>query len=118
MEGSCWSIFPNGKIDRSLYLLVNMNLFLAALNSGVPHFRVRGDTLLLSQGHPFSRTKLDLRQVAAHKLPSQLCLQVRLLRGRWMEFQLDGFRPAEIVRLRALLTRWQRQNHQRHEPEY
>lgn len=94
-----------------------MNLFLAALNAAVPHFRVRGDTLLLSQGHPFTRTELDLRQIAAHKLPSPLCLQVRLFRGRWLHFRLDGFRPSEISRLRGLLTHWQRQNHQRHEPE-
>ena len=73
-----------------------MNVFLAALNTAVPHFRVRGNRLFLSQGHPFTRTELDLRQVAAHKLPSQLCLQVRLLRGQWMQFRLDGFRPSEI----------------------
>jgi hypothetical protein len=94
-----------------------MNLFLAALNTAVPHFQVRGEKLLLSQGHPFTRAELDLRQVAAHKLPSQLCLQVRLLRGRWMQFRLDGFRLSEITRLRSVLTYWQRQNHQRHEAE-
>jgi hypothetical protein len=96
---------------------VGMNPFLAALNTAVPHFRVRGEKLFLSQGHPFTRIELDLRQVAAHKLPSPLFLHVRLLRGRWMQFRLDGFRPSEITRLRSVLTQWQRQNHQRHDTE-
>lgn len=94
-----------------------MNVFLAALNRVLPHFSVRGDRLLLSQGHPFSRTELCLPQLAAHKEPSPLCLQVRLLRGRWLQFCLDGFRPSEITRLKAVLLHWEQQNHRRHEPE-
>ena len=98
-------------------LRVSMNVFSVALNGVLPHFRVRGDKLLLSQGHPLNRTEIDLRQVAAHKLPSPICLQIRLLRGRWVQYQLDGFRPAEITRLRSLLTARQRQDHLRHETE-
>jgi len=92
-----------------------MSVFLSALNSVAPHFRVRGDTLFISQGHPFSRVEIDLRQVAAHKLPGLATLHVRLFRGRWKEYSMEGFRPSEISRLRALLTRWEKQNHQRHE---
>lgn len=94
-----------------------MNVFLAALDATVPHFRVRGETLFLSQGHPFSQVALDLPRVAAHKLVSPLRLHVRMLRGRWMQFELDGFRPAEVRRLRALLTSWQRRNHLQREVE-
>ena len=73
---------------------------------------------MLSEGHPFNCAKIDLRQVAAHKLPSPLCLQIRLFRGRWIHYHLRGFRPAEVTRLRALLTERQRQNHQSNETEY
>mgnify|MGYP000923939766 CR=1 FL=1 len=41
-----------------------MSVFLAALHLVVPHYSVRGHTLLLSQGHPFSRVEIDLRRVA------------------------------------------------------
>jgi len=92
-----------------------MSVFLAALNSVVPHFRVRGHTLLLSQGHPFSRVQIDLRQVAAHKMPSPATLRLRLFRGRWTSLSMDGFRPSEVAALSALLTRWERQNHQRND---
>ncbi|MSU33321.1 MAG: hypothetical protein EXS25_11855 [Pedosphaera sp.] len=46
-----------------------MNVFLAALNSVAPHFRVRGHTLRLSRGHPLERVEINLRGVAAHKTP-------------------------------------------------
>ena len=105
-------------VPPRLITVVSMNVFSAALNGVLPHFRVRGDTLLLSQGHPFNRTKIDLRQVAAHKLPSPMCLQIRLFRGRWVQYHLGGFRPAEVTRLRTLLTERQRQNHQSNEAEY
>ena len=88
-----------------------MNVFLAILNSVAPHFRVRGHTLLLSQGHPFTRVEIDLRQVAAHKLPGLSTLRLRLLRGQWASYSLAGFRLAEVTALRALLTRWEHQNH-------
>ena len=89
-----------------------MSVFLAVLHAVTPHFRVRGHTLLLSQDHPFTRFEIDLRRVAAHKLPSISILQLRLLRGRWESYSLAGFRRAEIIALQALLTRWERQNHQ------
>jgi len=92
-----------------------MNVFIAALDSVVPHFRVRDGTLSLSQGHPFVRVQIDLREVAAHKLPGPATLRLRLFRGRWTSFSMQGFRPAEIAALCALLTNWERQNHQRHE---
>ncbi len=88
-----------------------MNLFLVILNALVPHFRVRGHTLWLSQGHPFSRIEIDLRQVAAHKLPDLFTLRLRLLRGQWATYSLTGFRSAEIAALQEVLTRWERQNH-------
>jgi hypothetical protein len=94
-----------------------MNVFVSALNAVARHFRVRGHILLISQDHPFSQTEIDLRQVAAHKLPGPATLRLRLFRGRWTEYSMDGFRPREIARLCALLTRWERQNHQKHEPE-
>lgn len=84
------------------------------MNSVAPHFRVRGDTLFISQGHPFSRIKIDLRQVEAHKMPGLARLHLRLFRGRWKEYSLESFRPSEIPRLHALLTRWEKQNHQKH----
>lgn len=82
-----------------------MNVFLAALHSVVPHFRVRGHLLLLSQGHPFSRVVIDLREVAAHKLPGPATLRLRKFRGPWVSFSMQGFRPAEVTALRALLSR-------------
>jgi hypothetical protein len=94
-----------------------MSVFLAALNSIAPHFRVRGHTLSLSQGHPFSRVQIDLRQVAAHKLPELATLRLRLFRGQWMNFSMDGFRTAEVAALCNLLARWESQNHQKREPE-
>ena len=81
-----------------------MNLFLVILNAWVPHFLVRGHTLWLSQGHPFSR-------IAAHKLPDLFTLRLRLLPGQWTTYSLAGFRTAEITALRAVLTRCERQNH-------
>ena len=93
-----------------------MSVFLAALNFVVPHFTVRGHSLFLSQGHPFSRVEIDLREVAAHKLPRTETLQLRQFRRRWTSYSMQGFRPSEIAALRALLTRWEVQNHQRHEP--
>jgi hypothetical protein len=90
-----------------------MNIFLAALNQAVPHFKIRDGSLLLSQGHPWSRMQLDLGQVAAHRVPSPLRLQIRLFRGNWMDFSLDRFRPTEVVRLRRILTDSERRNHQR-----
>jgi len=92
-----------------------MSVFLAALDSVVPHFRVRGTTLLLSQGHPFSRVEIDLRTVAAHKVPGLAILRLRLFRDRWMSYSMQGFRSSEISALCALLTRWERQNHHHHE---
>jgi len=92
-----------------------MSIFLAAVDSVVPHFRVRGHTLLLSQGHPFSRIEIDLRGVAAHKVPGLATLRLRLFRGRWMSYSMQGFRPPEISALCALLTRWERHNHHHHE---
>lgn len=90
-----------------------MNVFLAALQSVVPHFRVRGYMLLLSQGHPFSRVAIDLRDVAAHKQPGPLSLRLRMFRGRWVSFSMKGFRPGDVTALRALLSRWEILNHQR-----
>ena len=92
-----------------------MNVFLSALNSVAPHFRLRGHTLFISQGHPFNQVEIDLRQVAAHKLPGVATIHLRLFRGRWKEYSMEGFRPSEISRLHALLTRWVKQNHQKHE---
>ena len=89
-----------------------MNVFLAFLNTVAPHFSVRGHMLLLSQKHPFDRVEIDLRQVADHKLPGLTTLRLRLLRGRWADYSLADFRPSEITALRALLTRWERLNHQ------
>ena len=89
-----------------------MNIFLAALNQAVPHFKIRDGSLLLSQGHPWNRARLDLCHVAAHRVPSPLRLQIRLFRGSWMDFSLDGFRPAEVVRLRRILRDSERKNHQ------
>jgi len=43
-------VFPKG----------SMTIFLAALNSVAPHFRVKGHMLFLSQGHPFTRMQIDL----------------------------------------------------------
>jgi hypothetical protein len=94
-----------------------MNVFLAALNSVVPHFRVKGDTLLVSQGHPFSRVRIDLREVAAYKLPGPAAIRLRLFRDRWMSLSTEGFRPSEVAALCALLNRRQRQNHQKHDPD-
>lgn len=94
-----------------------MNIFLAALNRMAPHFRVRGTTLWLAQGHPFSNVHIDLTQVAAHKIPAPGSLRLRTLRGRWADYSLAGFRPGEIARLRRLLTHWQRRNHAKHDPE-
>jgi hypothetical protein len=93
-----------------------VNVFLAALNSVAPHFRVRGHTLFLSHGHPFDRVEIDLREVAAHKMPGPATLRLRRLRGRWESFSMEGFRPSEVSALCALLTRWERQNHYRREP--
>lgn len=90
-----------------------MNVFLSALNSVVPHFRVRDHVLSISQGHPFAFLVIDLHQVAAHKLPGVATLHLPLFRGRWKEYSLDGFRPAEISSLVAVLTRWEKQNHQK-----
>ena len=92
-----------------------MNVFQSALNAVAPHFRVSGPTLFITQGDPYSQIEVDLRQVAAHKLPGLATLHVRLFRGRWKEYSMDGFRSSEIARLRALLTRWEKQNHQKHE---
>jgi hypothetical protein len=92
-----------------------MSVFLSALNSVAPHFRVRGHTLSISQGHPFNQIQIDLRQVAAHKLPGVAKLRLRLLRGGWKDYSMEGFRPSEISGLRSLLTRLQKQNHQKHE---
>jgi hypothetical protein len=92
-----------------------MNVFQSAVNLVAPHFRVRGDTLFIAQGDPFTQVEIDLRQVSAHKLPGLATLHLRLFRGRWKQYSLDGFRSSEISRLRALLTRWEKQNHQKHE---
>jgi hypothetical protein len=92
-----------------------MNVFQSALNLVAPHFRVRGYTLFISQGDLFTQVEIDLRRVSAHKLPGVATLHLRLLRGRWKQYSLEGFRPSEISRLRALLTRWEKQNHQNHE---
>jgi hypothetical protein len=78
---------------------------------------LRGRAEVVSVDIEDTRAEIDLRQVAAHKLPSPMCLQIRLLRGRWVNYQLDGFRPAEITRLRSLLTKREHQNHLRHESE-
>jgi hypothetical protein len=94
-----------------------MNVFVSALNAIAPHFRVRGHTLLISQGDLFSRTGIDLRQVAAHNLPGMITLHLRLFRGRWQQYSMEGFRSREVARLCTLLTRWEKQNHQKHEPE-
>ena len=92
-----------------------MNVFQSALNSVAPHFRVRGHTLFIAQGDLFTPVEIDLRQVAAHKLPGVTTLHLRLFRGRWKEYSMESFRPSEISRLLALLTRWEKQNHQKHE---
>ncbi|MBA4148662.1 MAG: hypothetical protein H0X66_11160 [Verrucomicrobia bacterium] len=94
-----------------------MNVFLAALNSVVPHFRVRGHMLSVSQGHPFSRVHIDLREVAAYKLPGPAAIRLRLFRGHWMSLSTEGFRPSEVGALCDLLNQWQKQNHQKHEPQ-
>jgi hypothetical protein len=94
-----------------------MSVFLAALNSVVPHFRVRDHTLSVSQGHPFSRVQIDLREVAAYKLPGPAAIRLRLFRDRWMSLSTVGFRPSEVAALCALLNHWQKQNHQKHGPE-
>jgi hypothetical protein len=90
-----------------------MNVFLAALHRFCSHVEVRGQTLLLSQGHPFTRIAIDLRQVAAHKLPGPETLRLRLLRGRWQTFSMAGFRPTEIDALIEALERWERENHRK-----
>jgi hypothetical protein len=59
-----------------------MNVFQSALNAVAPHFRVRGQTLFIAQGDPFSQLEIDLSQVAAHKLPELATLHLRLFRGR------------------------------------
>jgi len=92
-----------------------MNVFSSALNAVAPHFRVRGHRLLISQGHPFSQTEIDLRQVSAHKLPELRTLHLRLFRGRWQKYSMDGFRPREVCLLCALLNQWEKRNHQKHE---
>jgi hypothetical protein len=92
-----------------------MNVFQSALNAVAPHFRVRGHTLFIAQGDLFSQVEIDLSQVAAHKLPGLATLHLRLFRGRWKQYAMEGFRPTEISRLRALLTRWEKQNHHKHE---
>jgi hypothetical protein len=92
-----------------------MNVFQSALNAVAPHFRVRGQILFIAQGDPFRHVEIDLSQVAAHKLPGLATLRLRLFRGRWKQYSLDGFRSSEISRLRALLTRWEKQNHQKRE---
>lgn len=91
-----------------------MNVFQSALNAVAPHFRVRGHFLFIAQGDMFNQVEIDLRQVAAHKLPELMTLHLRLFRGRWKQYSLEGFRSSEISRLRTLLTRWQKQNHQKH----
>lgn len=90
-----------------------MNIFLAALHFFVPHFRVRGHILLLSQGHPFNRVAIDLHDIGAHKMPGPATLRLRKLRGPWVSFSMQGFRPAEVSELRALLRHWEALNHQR-----
>jgi hypothetical protein len=92
-----------------------MNVFQSALNAVAPHFRVRDHTLFIAQGDPFSQIEIDLRQVAAHKLPGLATLHLRLFRGRWKQYSLEDFRSSEISKLRVLLTRWEKQNHQKHE---
>jgi|GEM_PF-1340935 len=91
-----------------------MNIFLSALNAMVPHFKVSGHKLLLSQEHPFIRTEVDLRLVAAHKIPGMTKLHLRLFRGRWEQYSLQGYRPQEISNLCALLSNWERENHRKH----
>ena len=88
-----------------------MSVFLAALDAVTPHFGVRSYVLWLSQGHPFTRVEIDLRQVAAHKLPGPATLRLRLLRGRWASYSLAGFRMREIDALCSLLGRWESVNH-------
>jgi hypothetical protein len=90
-----------------------MNVFLAALHRICPHFKVEGETLLLSQGHSFSRIAIDLRQIAAHKFPGPATLRLRLLRGQWQSYSMEGFRPFEIDGLVELLERWERENHRK-----
>lgn len=97
--------------EKVLRCFEAMSVFLSALNAVVPHVRVRGHTLLLSQGHPFTTVEFDLRRLAAHKQVSPTVIRLRSLRGRWTEFSLDGFRPAEIRRLRGLLDHWEQSNH-------
>jgi len=70
--------------------------------------------LSLSQGHPFRRVEIDLRKVAAHKIPGPAALRLRLFREHWQSFSLEDFRPSEVSALCALLTRWERQNHLKH----
>lgn len=89
-----------------------MSAFLAALDAIVPHFKVKGPMLALAQGHPFHRVEIDLRQVASHKMPNQTTLRLRLLRGRWQDYALKGFRSREVSAVQALLTEWAARNHQ------
>ena len=98
-----------------LVSLITMNVFQSALHAVAPHVRVCGHSLFIAQGDPFSQIEIDLRQVSAHKLPGMATLRLRLFRGRWQQYSLAGFRPSEISRLRALLTRLEKQNHQKHE---
>lgn len=88
-----------------------MNVFPAALHRFCSHVEVRDHILLLSQGHPFTRVEIDLRQVSAHKFPGPGTLRLRLLRGQWESYSLEGFRPFEIDGLIELLERWERMNH-------
>ena len=73
-----------------------MNVFQSALNAVAPHFRVRGHALVIPQGDPFSQTELDLSQVAAHERPGLATLHLRLFRGRWKQYSLEGFRSSEV----------------------
>jgi hypothetical protein len=93
-----------------------MNPFFAALNSVAPHFTVRDHALVLSHGHPFNRVEIDLRTVAGHRMPGPATLRLRQFRGRWTTHSMNGFRPSEIQGLQALLTAWEKRNHQRQEP--
>ena len=83
-----------------------MNVFQSALNAVTPHFRVSGHSLFITQGDPFVQTEIDLRQIAAHKLPGLSTLHLRLFRGRWKEYSMARFRSSEIAKLLALLTCW------------
>ena len=90
-----------------------MNVFLAALHRVCPHFKVEGHTLWLSQGHPFTRIPIELHQVAAHKFPGPANLRLRLLRGQWQSYSMEGFRPGEIDALVRLLEHWEKENHRK-----